>query len=267
MYYNSMIGMVIEQPGIFIKTNPINTYMINLRGNEKKPLEYEEESIGTHIFRRVMHIAMSLAVIYYILPYIIYGIPRMYIMIVLMGVVPAIVELLRLKLGFNVYGLRDHEKNSVASYFWFITGAALLFAIFPQQIAIPILPAVAIGDVVIGETRHLRRRYWISIGVVVCMIPFLLYGYNIWLGILAGLFTFFAESIQLDVNWQLRDNIFKSRSRGTVDPIAKYFKFAFHLDDDMIMQIVPATILLLIFFNFPQYFPAEAVHPIMTTWP
>jgi dolichol kinase len=154
-----------------------------------------------------------------------------------------VIESVRLKYGVVFLGLREHERHRVASYLWFTSGAVLLIAVFPQQIAVPCILAAAIGDPVIGETRRFRRRFAFSLGFLSCFLIFLLFGYPILLAVIAGGVTFIAESFEIEVQWGLREDLFKSRSRGRVSKYRKLFDLVFKTDDDFVMQVVPAIII------------------------
>ena len=230
-------------------------------------MEFPEGSVGAHIFRRIMHILLAFAVVYYLLPYVIFGIPREIWMLVILIGAPSTVEYFRLRSGKLVPGLRGHEKNHLASYFWFLTGTAIVLWLFPQPIAAPLIVSVAIGDPVIGEFRDLRRRYWMSIGIFICSLPFYMYGYSIRMALVAGLITFLAESVYIEINWTFRDSLFRSRSRGVVSPIANKLKVHTLLDDDFLMLVLPALVLLVISSNAPWLFPAARIFPQVAVFP
>lgn len=191
----------------------------------------------------------------------------MYYLLAIMLTVPTTVEFIRIKLGKKIYGLREHEVGTVASYYWFITGAVVLIAVFPQIIAAPVIIAVSIGDPIIGETRHLRRRYWMTISVLTCLTIYFVFQYPYYLAIPAGIVTFFAESIEFEIHWHLRDSLFRSRSRGTLSPLHKRFRLLFKFDDDLIMLLVPALFLLVLFNIIPWAFPHPIFYPSLNEFP
>ncbi len=230
-------------------------------------LGLREGSRGAHLLRRGLHLALSGVLLYYLLPYRIFGVGRVWYLLLVLISVPTVVEGLRLRYGKMVFGLREYEKERVASYYWFIIGATLVMALFPQVIAAPVIVAVSIGDPIIGETRHLRRRWWMSIGSLTCIIVYFVFQYSFFLALFAGVVTFFAESVQFQVHWSLRDTVFMSRSKGTVSPWAKRFDLIFNLDDDLIMQLIPTFLLLIIFNLFPHVFPSPIIIPDIPVYP
>ena len=230
-------------------------------------MEFPEGSIYAHIFRRIMHILLSFAVVYYLLPYTIFSLPREVWMLSILIGTPAIVEYIRIRKGKLVPGLREHESSHVASYFWFLTGTAITLWIFPQSIAAPMVVAAAIGDPVIGEFRELRRRYWMTLGIIVCSLPFFLYGYSPVMAIVSGTITFLAESVHIEVKWTFRDSLFRSRSKGHVHPLAEKLRIHTLLDDDFLMLLIPSAILLIIYTNMPWLFPPPRVTPAVAKYP
>jgi dolichol kinase len=199
-----------------------------------------------HWLRRGLHIAYGGVVLFYLFPPVCFGIPTLLYLAVFFVGIPIIIEAIRLTRGAIFIGLREHERHHVASYLWFTAGAVLLIAIFPQQIAAPCILSAAIGDPIIGETRRFRRRFAFSIGFLVCFAIFLLFHYPIGLAIIAGGITFIAESIELEIQWGLREDLFTSRSKGRVSKYRQWFDFVFKADDDFMMQVVPAIIITIL---------------------
>jgi len=225
----------------------------------------EDDAIQVHqadrpserVFRRFMHISYALIVLVYLFPETIYGYPRIYFLALFFVAVPIIIETIRIRKGARIYGMRDHEQAHVASYAWFCIGSVLLVWLFPPQIAAPCIVATAIGDVVIGETVKLRRRYAFAIPIGVVMVIFLVFKYSIPLAILAGSIAFVAEATEFDITWRLRSKLFWSRSTGEISPLKKYSKIIFKTDDDFMMQFIPAIYLGLLWLWDPGIFPAE----------
>jgi hypothetical protein len=135
----------------------------------------------------------------------------------------------------------------VASYVWFTTGAVLLIAFFPQQIAAPCIIGAAIGDPLLGMTRKFRRRYTFSITYIALLAVFIIFQYRLELAVLAAGIMMVSESLEIRVKWQLRPTLFYSRSKKKVSHYRNFFEVLFKTDDDFMMQIVPAVALAVIF--------------------
>ncbi len=210
----------------------------------------------------MFHLLFAFVIVYYLLPTTVIGIPTYILLIILIFLLPILIEIVRLRSGVIFLGLHDHERNHVASYVWFTTGATILILFFPQQIAAPCIIATALGDPVLGLTKPLRRRFIFSITFLICLVIFIIFKYEIIIAIFAAVITFFAESFEFKIRARLRPNLFWSRSRHQFSKYRHFFDFLFRTDDDFIMQIIPAVILLIIFSLFPELLPPKVLFPI-----
>lgn len=214
------------------------------------------------LMRRIFHLMFSLVIVYYLLPNTIFNISKDYYLIILIFLLPIFIEIYRLNLGVKFYGLHDREKNHIASYVWFTTGATFLILFFPQQIAAPCILATALGDPVIGLTKPLRRRFIFSIAFLICLVIFILFKYDLLVAIFAAAVTFIAESFEFKIRARLRPNLFWSRSKHKFSEYKRVFDFLFRTDDDFMMQVIPAIALLILFSIFPELLPEKVLYPI-----
>ncbi len=204
-----------------------------------------------HWYRRVFHTFGASLIFYYMLP------DLDWINTLKFWVPPALVvlaitlELLRLKgilSSEHFFGLRLYEKNRVGSYVFFAVGALLLLRFFPQQIAIPCILCACIGDPIIGE---IRRRYndiklIYVMGFLVCLFLFMITWYkaNIWLFLIVSIIG----------------------SIGAIVGETKKFKL---LDDDLMIQIVPAILIGTIWLIIPEIgfnYPDQIIYPFLWPW-
>lgn len=224
------------------------------------------DSDNAVVFRRFMHFSMGLILFYYLLPDLILGIPKNYCFVGLFIILPIVIEILRLSSGKSIFGLREHEKDHVASYVWFTSGAVILLIFFPQQIAAPCILGASIGDPILGITRNLRRRYTFSITYIILFLIFMVFHYYdtlvnfIIAGIASGILLI-SESLEFRIKWELKPHLFYSRSKKTISRNKRFFEFLFKTDDDFIMQIVTAVSLLIIYTIIGwHYMPPELLH-------
>ena len=212
------------------------------------------------VLRRVLHASLGLILLYYLFPDTVYGIPKYILIILLFIVIPLTIDLIRLSRKKLVLGLREHERERIASYVWFTSGAVLLIIFFPQQIAAPCILAAAIADPMLGITRNLRRRYTFSINYLIIFFIFFLFLYPLYLMIIiaAGI-VLISEAVEFRVQWRLRPHLFYSRSKHKVSRYNKFFEFLFKTDDDFMMQVIPAVILFLVFNLVPIGMPPELI--------
>jgi hypothetical protein len=142
-------------------------------------------------------------------------------------------EFLRIKgkiRNINLFGLRRYEERRPASYIYFGTALYLLLFFFPQQIAIPCILCACFSDPILGEIRHqFTKKTIYFIGLFLCMCFFLL--------------TWYAAEL-----WVL---LFLVPIGGVAAVIGETVKFEY-IDDDFMIQILPAIIIMIIWQGLLQ---------------
>jgi dolichol kinase len=201
---------------------------------KQKMTEYQTEflermnaiEVDAHWFRRVFHTFAASFLFYYLLPdeeWINLGKIVLPIIIVLCMVV---VEYRRIRGDLDhqrFFGLRNYEKKRPASYLYFGVAILLLFLLFPQQIAIPCILCASFTDPIIGESRYyLGKKRAYAIGFLISTFFFLMSWYRSdwWVLVLVPLLG----------------------ATGAVIGEAKKLKL---VDDDFMIQMLPAILLLL----------------------
>ena len=155
-----------------------------------------------HIFRRIFHLGNLVALwIYYesglLIPPAYQGIEPQILCGVLLIIL--ILEMLRLCLGWNIYGMRNYEKSGISAFAWGAIGMTAVLLLAPKAYAIPIVCSYAIGDPLLGELRatKLPKPVTALIGVlVICGIWWLAqlnFHTPVWLIFLMGPVTVAAE--------------------------------------------------------------------------
>jgi hypothetical protein len=220
---------------------------------------------GTNYIRRLCHILASLSVVYYFFGDSLFGVPKLIVIFIALSIIPLTIDVLRLRFDWKILGIRDHEKDRMASYVWFTHGSLILILICPQQIAVPVIIAASWGDPIIGEIRRFRRSIAFSVGILFCCAVFLLYGYwesSIPLAIFAGCVCFIGEATEFGFRWTLRRDLFYSRHKEKESWLAKYATFITKTDDDFTMQIFPGIVLLIVYLLAPNWFPDPLIEPL-----
>jgi dolichol kinase len=194
---------------------------------------------NAHWYRRVFHAFGASFLLYYMLPDIDWiNLLKFWIPIVILILV-FILEYLRIKGKLNnnhFFGLGMYEKKRVSSYLFFGVAILILLLFFPQQIAVPCILCACIADPVMGEVRHrFGGKYVYLIGFLVCMIFFMVTWYK------AGFFVMFPVSII-----------------GAVGAVIGETKKFWWLDDDFMIQMVPAILLLVVWISMGHF---GFVHP------
>ena len=174
------------------------------------------------IYRRFNHTIAACFVIYFLFPSEILGLHRSYLIIIFWLLVITI-ETARLTKGIKILGMRDYEKNRIASFVWFASGSCLLLGIyemgfFPQNLVIATIIMAAYTDPVIGEAA---KKWGDSYGII------------------CGLVCSFAiyQFIVGNVIYSLIGSVVAVISER---PKIKWF------DDDLAMQIIPMIVLVIL---------------------
>ncbi len=203
-----------------------------------------------HWYRRAFHAFGASFLIYYILPDVDWinilklWIPPLIVIFVI------ILEVLRLtgKISSNYFfGLRMYEKKRIGSYVFFAVAILILLRFFPQQIAIPCILCATLGDPIIGEIRRrFNLKYVYLIGFFMCMYFFII--------------TWFKSDFFLIILVSIVGGF------GAIIGETKKFWW---LDDDFMIQMIPAILLLIIWISIPYLgfcYPGEIIYPSIMPW-
>lgn len=186
-------------------------------------------NFDAHCYRRVFHAFGACFLFYYMLPdvdwvnLIKFWVP---IIIIIFAILLEVFRLKGLISSDHFFGLRMYEKNRAGSYLFFGIAVLILLLFFPQQIAIPCILCGCLVDPIMGEIRFRfgKNRAGV-IGFLICMIFFMVSWYK------AELWILFLVSIV--------------GSLGAVIGEIKKFRW---IDDDFMIQILPAVLILILLF-------------------
>jgi hypothetical protein len=79
-----------------------------------------------------------------------------------------IIELIRIRLGKLVFGMREYERKRLSAYAWFAVGMCTALLFFDMVFVVPVIIGMATIDPIIGEIRFRKMRLY-------PMVPFILY--------------------------------------------------------------------------------------------
>ncbi|MCA1814069.1 MAG: hypothetical protein LC624_08980 [Halobacteriales archaeon] len=207
----------------------------------------EHIEFDPHWFRRAFHAFGACFVVYYLLPD--QGATMLFVkqvLPVLLFAAALAVEAWRILGGVPTeafFGLREYERFRVSGYVYFASAVVLLLYVFPPAIAAGCIVGAAIGDPILGEFRRARREKlgWVATSLFVFAVFVILGWHPVWAA-LAAVVMVVAELAKNSV-----------------------------LDDDFMMPIVPAALLvalhamgaLALFGGVPDSFP---VHVEVPAW-
>jgi dolichol kinase len=109
---------------------------------------------GRAVARRAMHIAVSLAVLYWWFPERVVEIGATRDQLVV-GATAAVValEAVRLRRGRLVFPMREYERRQVGGHVWLVVGCAVAVLFFEQRFAMVAILGTTLVDPVLGELR------------------------------------------------------------------------------------------------------------------
>ena len=194
----------------------------------------ELKGVDPHWFRRTNHALGSLIVVFYLIREDLGFSVRREMLAIIFLLIPLTIEVQRRYRKTLFLGLREHEKNRLASYVWFDIAAVLLILLFPQQIAAPLIITVAFADPVIGELKRFGFWYSKAGGFLTTFIIFLIFRYNPLLGGLGAVLAVIGEH-----------------------PNHRF------IDDDFLMPMLPAVVLGGLYLYNPGLFPDELLEVLL----
>lgn len=183
-----------------------------------------------HLFRRFNHTVVACYVVYFLLPPTLFGVPRFaFAAGFWLGTV--VVEAVRLRSAREMPGMREYEQRRIAGFLWFTSGTTALLAAHEflgvgQAVVMATIIAAAYVDPLLGELKpRLPRQQALSGGVVAAFLIYIvIFGMA---GVLSGAILGYAlVAAIVMVSAEL--------------PSIKW------LDDDLLMQLVPVAVLLLL---------------------
>jgi dolichol kinase len=228
---------------------------MNSRQLKERVEEYQDEllerllaiEVDAHWFRRVFHTFASCFLVFYLLPDEPWIDLVKLVVPVSILIVVGVIEYRRLDGLLDrqyFFGLRSYEHHRPASYFYFGVGLILLLLLFPQQIAVPCILCACFIDPAIGEFRYrFSRRSAYVLGFVLSASIFLVTWHQAqpWVGLVVCLLG--ASGVVLGERVKLR-----------------------WLDDDLLIQLVPALFLFLLWQGFGllniDILPPTLIHPL-----
>lgn len=226
---------------------------------EKDNGERPRLTLEHHMFRRVIHLISGLVVSYYLFPERFLFLPREIWLIIILGFVPLIIELTRLRKGRHLPGQRPHENKHVGSYAWSLWASMILMLVMPQSIAVPVIIIYSFADPVLSELRTWKKWSVFPLGFVFIWLMFFAFGFNLVLAAYGALFMMIGESTELKGVLRIRPEIAKFYQ---VESDAEKWRLKFKTDDDGTTQVIPAIFLSIAYLASPSAFPGPWLFPL-----
>lgn len=183
------------------------------------------------LFRRCLHCLLALAPAYFLLPHElpILGVGRWVILIAFFLVV-SLIETVRHLMGWNIFGLRPHEKHQIASFVWAAAGVTVALWFFREDVASVAVIGMALVDPLAGELRRVRPRSSMTISVPVAVYAAI------------SIVTFHSYGLMTDMGVLVAGMI------GAVTAVTVERQKTRYIDDDFLMIVLPCLVMEIIAF-------------------
>jgi hypothetical protein len=120
-----------------------------------------------HLIRRLVHLATPLFLVYYFLPDPLWlnGLSKSLGLVLFLFVALA-AEAVRLKLSWNIVGMREYESRRMSAAAWTAIGLTFAFLLFPFWLVAPAVMGMAFIDPLIGELRLRKSNLYPAVPTV-----------------------------------------------------------------------------------------------------
>ncbi|MBN1539879.1 MAG: hypothetical protein JW939_07015 [Candidatus Thermoplasmatota archaeon] len=213
-----------------------------------------------HLIRRGIHLISGAVVVYYLFPSTFLFLPMKLWLIVLLGFVPLVMEVIRLKRGMLIFGQREFERGRIASYAWALWTSMVIMLVLPQEIALPVILIYTLADPVIGEVRLWKKYLVLPVAGTFVFFLFLVFGYHPFLALFAAFFMVSGEALEIAGHIQVRPELYRIYRNSK---FRENLVLAFRTDDNATTQLVPALALGLVYLFFPGWFPDPWFYPLL----
>lgn len=213
-----------------------------------------------HVIRRIIHLGSGSVVLFYLFPGQFLYLPMKLWLIILFGIIPLFIEIIRLKKGWLLPGQREHEKETLGSYAWALWASMAIMLVLPQVIALPVIIIYTLADPIIGEIRSWKKWLVVPIGLTFTTFLFIVFGYHPVLGVYAGGFMLIGEALEIVGTLRLRPELYKLYRNSN---FSDNFLLPFKTDDNASTQLVPALALGLVYIFHTAWFPEPWLSPLL----
>ena len=185
------------------------------------------------LLRRFVHSLIALTPLYYLIPEEIepVGIHRWHILVLFFLSIAGF-ELVRLRRGLRVPGLRQHESNAIASFAWAAAGITIGLWLLPMELATPVLVGLALVDPMAGELRRITPARVPQVG-----LPALAYFVICLSALIVMSETGFTLSLLVSLS-------------GALSAVGIERLHIRYIDDDLLMVIVPGAVMSTLLLAF-----------------
>lgn len=186
-----------------------------------------DEALGDRAWRRLLHVAGAVVLLYYLVPPLLPGVPNWAIALAVLAAL-LVLEALRLTGHLELPTIRPYEHGRVGSYAYFAVAMVGAVLLLPRPIAVVVVLGTAVVDPIAGELRLARGESFAATAVPLAVYALIagltLHALTAWpVGVVAGS-ALASAALAVAV---------ERRKPGAVD-------------DDLAMTAVPGVVLALV---------------------
>lgn len=75
-------------------------------------------------------------------------------------IITLIIEIIRLRKGWMVYGLRSHERHRITSLAWFTIAMGIALLVYDMRFVVPVVIGIAFIDPLNDRIKHTSRLFY-----------------------------------------------------------------------------------------------------------
>ncbi len=184
-----------------------------------------DEAHADRLYRRVVHGAGVLVLLYYLLPAGVFVVVPNWGVLVIALAVAVVLDALRLAAGLELPTIRDYEAHRPASFVFYATALVGALLLLPEPIGAAVILGTALVDPLAGELRGRAVGRAVRWGVPIVVYGVLAFG-----------------ALTLVGRWPWATAGALAAAAGVVAVVAERVRL-YGLDDDLTMTAAPAVLL------------------------
>jgi dolichol kinase len=185
-----------------------------------------DADLGDRIWRRVLHGLCAIVLLYYLLPENFFLIAPKWVILLAALAAVLFLEVLRHAAGLELPTIRAYEQRRIASFAFFAVALVIAVLLFPMPVGAAVVLGTALVDPLAGELRTYRARPTVQWGA-----PIAAYFALAWVG------------LAVVGRWPAIPSVALALIAAPVAIVVER-RMGTWLDDDLLMTLVPALLLL-----------------------
>ncbi len=185
-----------------------------------------DQALGDRLLRRIIHVSGAAVLLYFVIPsgfFVVASTEE-----ILLGLLAAVlvIEVLRLAFGLELATVREYESRRVGGYVYYSVALTAAVLLFPEPIAAAVVLGTALVDPLMGEIREHPRAHRLYPSVPVALYAGLAFVALVGIG-----------------RWPVGTSALLAVAAAAAAVASERPRLRW-VDDDLVMTIVPALVLV-----------------------